>query len=303
MRGNERGQTLPLICLFMFSLIGMCALVIDLGGAFVAKRQTQAAADAAALAGVSQLQGNWSGAASGMFAKNTLHIAGASETAALTTDLSANDSVTVTVSYDQPTYFAKLFGYQSIHITATARATAQSVVAGNAAPFALFASCNPTVGAVIPIYGGTTPCGQNTSSNVGTIVEPAAGVSAPPSLTCKANGSPAYNTVPAGNVQNVIDGSTPTGTLSVGDCVQTQTGKNPLSIKAGTYLVPIVDDTQQQGHQGDFTVKAFEWVTVTADEQGKVLTATVVGLNDSPPAGITTGKFIPGYLNYLGLTQ
>jgi len=51
---------LPLLVLFVVSLIGISGLVIDIGGWYVQKQQVQAAADAGALAGATQLPAGWS---------------------------------------------------------------------------------------------------------------------------------------------------------------------------------------------------------------------------------------------------
>src|SRR6185437_9931374 len=58
--GSQAGQTLPVLVLFMVSLIGVAGLVIDVGGWYLQKQQVQAAADAGALAGASQLPAGWS---------------------------------------------------------------------------------------------------------------------------------------------------------------------------------------------------------------------------------------------------
>jgi Flp pilus assembly protein TadG len=56
---NEEGQILPWMALLMIVFIGAAGLTIDLGRGWVAYRQLQAAADAAALAGVNaMIQGN-----------------------------------------------------------------------------------------------------------------------------------------------------------------------------------------------------------------------------------------------------
>ena len=54
-RHNERGQVLPIVALWMVFLLGMAALSVDLGNAYLSYRQLQAATDAAALAGASAL--------------------------------------------------------------------------------------------------------------------------------------------------------------------------------------------------------------------------------------------------------
>jgi Flp pilus assembly protein TadG len=52
---NEDGQTLVIVVLFMIVLLGFCALVIDVGHAYLAQRRLQSSVDAAALAGATAL--------------------------------------------------------------------------------------------------------------------------------------------------------------------------------------------------------------------------------------------------------
>ncbi len=53
--GDERGQALVLVCVFLVVLLGMAALALDVGNAYLAKRRMQASVDAAALAGAQDL--------------------------------------------------------------------------------------------------------------------------------------------------------------------------------------------------------------------------------------------------------
>ena len=53
--GAERGQILPLVAVALVALLGIGAFAIDVGFAYYAKRQLQAATDAAALAGAQDL--------------------------------------------------------------------------------------------------------------------------------------------------------------------------------------------------------------------------------------------------------
>jgi Flp pilus assembly protein TadG len=127
-RSDERGQTVVLITVFMFVLLGMCALAIDVGLWYQDKRAVQSTADAAALAGASQLPVSWTTAqntANSQFAKNKKP--GDSAVVANTTNLTSNDSVTVTVTRTSPSFFAKLLGTNNATIQATARATVESV--------------------------------------------------------------------------------------------------------------------------------------------------------------------------------
>jgi hypothetical protein len=54
-RRGERGQVLVLVILFLVVLLGMAAMVVDVGYAYYAHRSLQASADAAALAGAQEL--------------------------------------------------------------------------------------------------------------------------------------------------------------------------------------------------------------------------------------------------------
>jgi Flp pilus assembly protein TadG len=51
---SERGQAMVLTTLFIVALLGMAALVLDLGTWFRSQRDLQAVADAAALAGAQE---------------------------------------------------------------------------------------------------------------------------------------------------------------------------------------------------------------------------------------------------------
>ena len=125
--GNSRGQTLPLIVFCMFSLIGVAGAAIDVGSWYQAERSLQNAADAAALAGASQIPTGWSAAtstAAAEYAKNGKP--GDTASYANTTKAAPNDSITVIATRQAPTYFTRIFGFMGVTITATARATVSS---------------------------------------------------------------------------------------------------------------------------------------------------------------------------------
>ena len=52
---GQRGQILPIVALALVGLLGVAAFSIDVGYAYYAKRQLQAAVDSAALAGAQDL--------------------------------------------------------------------------------------------------------------------------------------------------------------------------------------------------------------------------------------------------------
>ena len=131
---DERGQAVVLAVIAMVAMIGMIGLVIDLGYAYYSQRQLQGSADAAALAGASQLPdpnaattlAQQYGTSPG--AQNApAHVQGVSEsisTKCVTTfaGCAPSNAIVVSESASVPTYFLKVFGVNSIpvHVTATA---------------------------------------------------------------------------------------------------------------------------------------------------------------------------------------
>src|SRR4029079_1484408 len=97
--GGEDGQTLVMFVLFMFAVLGMAGLAIDVGHWYQEKQAVQAEADASALAGASPLPVGGSSAMTWgpwNFAKNAM--AGASPPYTNTTNQTAHDSVTVSIT-------------------------------------------------------------------------------------------------------------------------------------------------------------------------------------------------------------
>jgi Flp pilus assembly protein TadG len=141
-RSGQAGQTLPMVMFFMVALLGVAGLVVDVGGWYLQKRQVQASADASALAGANQLPAGWSyaqTAAQNEYASNGK--AGDSTTTTNTTDLTANDSVTVSASRVAPGYLTRVFGLSGVTVSGSARATIESVVGyastGNVMPWGI----------------------------------------------------------------------------------------------------------------------------------------------------------------------
>jgi Flp pilus assembly protein TadG len=169
-RRGEQGQTIVLIVVFMFVLLGMCAMAIDVGIWYQDKRAVQATADAAALAGASVLPVGWATAqttASNEFTANKK--TGDTATYVNATTLTSNDSVKVTVSRTQPSFFAKLLGKNNITISASATATVKSIttLASNfdVMPWAVMRTTY-TLGNQYSIYT------DNSSSNNGAVSLP-----------------------------------------------------------------------------------------------------------------------------------
>jgi Flp pilus assembly protein TadG len=122
---RENGQAMVLTVLFLAGLLGMAALVLDVGSWFREKRQLQLTADAAALAGAQVLPGSPSGATSLAFqyAQTNGRPVTASDVS-ITSDLSSNDSITVQAKSVAPGFFSKLFGINSVNVGASATARA-----------------------------------------------------------------------------------------------------------------------------------------------------------------------------------
>jgi len=148
-RDRQSGQALVLIPLLLVVLLGMCALVLDLGNVYVCYQQLQSSTNAAALAaGAAIPQGtaiNTANLYSGKITTDfnfhpnltistvtpTLGCAVTSSYPGLElpicqaygTQPSAN-VIRVTESATVPTYFAKIFGIRTVPISASAVASA-----------------------------------------------------------------------------------------------------------------------------------------------------------------------------------
>jgi hypothetical protein len=122
---REDGQAMVMTVLFLGALLGMAALVLDVGSWFREKRQLQLTADSAVLAGAQALPGSPSTAASLAFqyAQSNGRALGANDLS-ITSDLSANDTITAHARSDAPGIFSKLFGIDVVKVGAMATARA-----------------------------------------------------------------------------------------------------------------------------------------------------------------------------------
>jgi Flp pilus assembly protein TadG len=336
-RNSEGAQTLPFVVLLLTGLLGASALVIDLGSLYQQRQAVQAAADAAALAGATQLPSGWAAAqtaASQDYAKNGL--GSDSVVVSQTTDLTAGDSVTVTASRQAPTFLARIFGIGSGTVRATARATVESYTSytstGNVMPFGVMKG-NYVLGQSYTIYG------DGSSSNNGGLsldISSGSGCSA-------ANG--------ANDLSNTINGSDIACPVSVGETVDTKPGDNTGKIAQGLnsrittwkafnqivqvnangqytlldptspqlVLIPIVLNTSGgttwPNGSSQVQIVGFAWFVITGcgspsiqgnckNSDGKYVNGTFVGLTDSGSAG-DTGAWNPqsGSATAVRLTQ
>lgn len=136
---REQGQATVITVLFLVVLLCMAAAVLDVGSWFREQRATQATADAAALAGAQALPNDPGQAASLAIAyadKNGGGVSGAD--VSVTSKVGANDTIVVKAERPTPGFFAKIFGVDSVEVSATAKARSASPAAARwAAPIAV----------------------------------------------------------------------------------------------------------------------------------------------------------------------
>jgi hypothetical protein len=124
---NEQGQTLVLTTLFVLALVGMAALVIDLGTWFRAQRDLQAVADSAALAGAQELPDDTSLARSRAIEYMTKNADGSTPLISFSSSTPGfgPNTIRVELTRNAPGFFAKAFGVDSVNVhgKASARAT------------------------------------------------------------------------------------------------------------------------------------------------------------------------------------
>src|ERR1700722_6570783 len=138
---DQRGQVLPWTGFMILSMLGMGALALDFGRAYVCFHQLQSATDAAALAGAEQLPNstyssvpNQYGAQSGdlnhynWMSNVSTTVTGkclsslTSAGMACVSPANAN-ALQVTSTFNVPTYFARLFGINQIPVSWTSTAS------------------------------------------------------------------------------------------------------------------------------------------------------------------------------------
>ncbi|HUR37729.1 MAG TPA: pilus assembly protein TadG-related protein [Terriglobales bacterium] len=141
-RHSERGFSVPMVAIFLFVLLAMAALAIDMGMLYTARNSAQSAADAAALAGAFTFMNpaaaqpdNATIAAINAAAANGVLGQSVVITAADVNVDTANRRVTVTVprTGDQgvSTYFARALGTSKADVIAQATAECSTVGTGS----------------------------------------------------------------------------------------------------------------------------------------------------------------------------
>jgi Flp pilus assembly protein TadG len=125
---NERGQSLVLTVVVLVSLLGMAALVLDVGSWYRAKRNLQGTADAAALAGAQALPdtpGSATSLANQYATTNTPDLA--TKDVSISSNIVPNDRISVHVTRPSPGFFARVLGIDSVQVGATAVAQSEGM--------------------------------------------------------------------------------------------------------------------------------------------------------------------------------
>jgi Putative Flp pilus-assembly TadE/G-like len=120
---NERGQVFVLSAVIMTALVGMTALVLDVGSWFRGQRQLQATADAAALAGAQALPDSTNTAT-----QWALSYANDNGGGVLAADVTFNGSnqISVVARKQSPGFFSRIFGINLVDVNAKAVARVDS---------------------------------------------------------------------------------------------------------------------------------------------------------------------------------
>jgi Flp pilus assembly protein TadG len=126
---NQKGQSMVLTIVFLTVLMGMAALVLDVGSWYRTHRAAQSTADAAALAGAQALPDTQTATslANQYAVKNTGSGGSYSTQITLSQQGFEPDTIKVKVTRPSPGFFAKLFGIKTVTVSGTATARAWNV--------------------------------------------------------------------------------------------------------------------------------------------------------------------------------
>lgn len=134
---KQDGQAIVVTVLFLTVLMGMAAMVVDVGHWYHSQRDLQAVADSAALAGAQALPQN-TALATTLAEKYAKDNGGPPPQVTFSTTNLTNDTITVHVQRDEPGFFAKIFSIDSVSIGSKASArTGVLAAAQYAAPFGI----------------------------------------------------------------------------------------------------------------------------------------------------------------------
>jgi Flp pilus assembly protein TadG len=304
-----------MVCLLLAAMLATSGLAIDLGNAFVQRRQVQNVADATALAAAEAIP-------TGNYLTTAQHYAGANDAPGdqVVVNFNGTDTITVTVTRTSPTFLLTLLGSSSITVSASAQATVEAIgqVQGHVSPYAVTrqAYANGT---------GTTLFQESQPGAYGTVDLPTTSNTSGGSCAGSTNlGTPT-------NIKAELSDGLPTGPIVMGGCLSVKSGAAQPSATVvnqlpnanddmaddlhdtgnGLYLVtpqswddasglpprlmyvPIVDSLP--GGNGISTVTGFAWfymTSATSNGNGLTINGRFVTMQ-MPPAG-PTAAYVPG---------
>ncbi len=155
LKRDQRGQAFVLTAVYITALLGMAALVLDVGSWFRQHRHLQATADSAALAGVQELP--YSTGLATTFATNyaNKNMKGlASVQVSFSSKFEPNDTIHVKVAKPAPGIFSKMVGIDSVNEDAKAVARATGMQAAQyVAPFVVHKNHTNLGAGPSPLFG------------------------------------------------------------------------------------------------------------------------------------------------------
>jgi Putative Flp pilus-assembly TadE/G-like len=264
---SERGQAFVVTVLMIATLLGLTALVLDVGSWFRAHRQLQATADASALAGAQALPdipGDASSLANDYAARNTSNLQ--SVTVNLSQTYLPNDTIRVHVSKPAEGFFSKVFGIDSVSegASATARAAGMKsalyvapIVVNQQHP--MLNGCNgPCFG---PTYQTTIPVGQTGAPGAFGLVN----------LDPSSSGTTGASTL-AGWIENGFDRYLDVGSYASDPGVKFNSDgiQDAMKTRIGTeMLFPVYDTLTGTGSNAQYHIIGWVGFFVTGvDKQG-----------------------------------
>jgi Flp pilus assembly protein TadG len=267
LKRDQRGQAFVVTTLMIASLLGLTALVLDVGSWFRAHRQLQATADAAALAGAQELPdnpGNASSLANDYATKNTSALQGVTVT--LSQTYVPNDTIKVHVAKPAEGFFSKVFGIDSVNEGAAATArTAGMKSALYVAPIVvnqqhpMLNNCGgPCFG---PNYQTTIPVGQTGAPGAFGLVN----------LDPQSGGTSGASTL-AGWIEHGFDKYLDIGSYASDPGVKFNSNgiQDAMTSRIGTeMLFPVYDTLTGQGSNAQYHIIGWVGFFVTGvDKQG-----------------------------------
>lgn len=149
----EEGQALIMTAVALLSLIGFLALATDVGVLYRSKTNLQKVADAAAVAGASEIaSGNWLAAAQASALQNGVDCTASGINCNIVIGTTAHPSaVSVYITQSQSTFFLPVFGRSTVPVGARAAA---GIVTGQVCMYTLDTTATAPKGYGIIINGG-----------------------------------------------------------------------------------------------------------------------------------------------------